>query len=161
MTVAEYNHSVELHADGLYRFLLKSLRNEEKARDFVQDAFERLWMKVHEIAAEKAKSYLFATAYHVMIDTLRRDNRFNHWKADQCYEPHLTQEYTGIKEILENALERLPADQRSVILLRDFEGYSYQEIAEITGLSESQVKVYIFRGRMFLKNHIGSIEAIV
>jgi RNA polymerase sigma-70 factor (ECF subfamily) len=46
-------------------------------------------------------------------------------------------------------------------MLRDYEGYSYDEIAAITGLTESQVKVYIFRGRMFLKNYLGSIEAVI
>ncbi len=73
----------------------------------------------------------------------------------------MDQSYTGLSEILEEAVSRLPADQRSVILLRDYEGYSYEDIASITGLSESQVKVYIFRGRMFLKNFLGSIEAII
>jgi len=46
-------------------------------------------------------------------------------------------------------------------LLRDYEGYSYEEIAEITGLSESQVKVYIFRGRAFLKSYIGNLESVL
>jgi DNA-directed RNA polymerase specialized sigma24 family protein len=46
-------------------------------------------------------------------------------------------------------------------MLRDYEGYSYEEIASITGLTESQVKVYIFRGRLFLKKYLGSIEAVI
>jgi RNA polymerase sigma-70 factor (ECF subfamily) len=72
-----------------------------------------------------------------------------------------TKQYTGLSEMLEEAINKLPYDQRSVILLRDYEGYSYNEIAEITGLNESQVKVYIYRGRMFLKKYIGSIEAVI
>ena len=52
------------------------------------------------------------------------------------------------------ALEKLPAVQRSVILLRDYEGYNYREIGEITGLSEPQVKTYIFRGRVALRNYL-------
>jgi RNA polymerase sigma-70 factor (ECF subfamily) len=47
-----------------------------------------------------------------------------------------------------------------VVLLRDYEGYNYQEIGELTNLSESQVKVYIYRARLFLKKYIGSIEAV-
>ena len=70
-------------------------------------------------------------------------------------------QYTDLKEILNEALSKLPDIQRSVVLLRDYEGYSYTEIAEIAGLSESQVKVYIFRARTFLKNYIGSIEKVV
>jgi RNA polymerase sigma-70 factor (ECF subfamily) len=45
--------------------------------------------------------------------------------------------------------------------LRDYEGYSYQEIAEISGLSEDQVKVYIFRARKFLKAYIGKVEILI
>jgi len=62
---------------------------------------------------------------------------------------------------LNEALNKLPEIQRSVIMLRDYEGYDYNEIGEITGLNESQVKVYIFRARKFLKNYIGSIEAVI
>ena len=71
------------------------------------------------------------------------------------------EQYSDIKEVLDFALEQLPEIQKTVILLRDYEGYSYQEIAEITNLNESQVKVYIYRGRMFLKEKIGSIETVV
>ena len=66
-----------------------------------------------------------------------------------------------MKEILNEALEKLPKDQKSVILLRDYEGYAYDEISEITGLSESQVKVYIYRARVFLKNYIKNPELVV
>ena len=63
-----------------------------------------------------------------------------------------------LKEILENALAKLPEQQRQLILLRDYEGYSYNEIGEITGLNETQVKVYIFRARTVLKDYIVKME---
>ena len=66
-----------------------------------------------------------------------------------------------VKEILDKALDRLPAIQKSVVLLRDYEGYSYKEIGEITGLSETQVKVYIYRARLYLKKYIVSIETVI
>jgi len=69
--------------------------------------------------------------------------------------------YSDVGEVLNKAIEKLPAVQRSVILLRDYEGYSYDEISEITGLSEAQVKVYIYRARVFLKEFIGSMSALV
>ena len=55
----------------------------------------------------------------------------------------------------------MPDIQRTVILLRDYEGYSYKEIGDVTLLSEAQVKVYIFRARVFLKNYIGKMEMVV
>ena len=161
MTVAEYNKSVDDHADGVFRFILKNLRNEEKARDIVQDTFEKLWMKIEEVAADKVKSYLFTAAYHTMIDMIRKDKRITGFDAGKHDRPVKADHYNGLAQILDEAVSRLPEDQRSVIMLRDYEGYSYDEIADITGLSVSQVKVYIFRGRMFLKNYIGSIEAVI
>jgi RNA polymerase sigma-70 factor (ECF subfamily) len=161
MTVADYNKSVDDHADGIYRFILKSIRDNERARDIVQDTYEKLWARIAEVSTGKVKSYLFTTAYHTMIDIIRREKRMTALETDR-HDTHAEgKSYTGLQEILEEAVNRLPADQRSVILLRDYEGYSYEEIASLTGLSESQVKVYIFRGRMFLKNYLGSIEAIL
>jgi RNA polymerase sigma-70 factor (ECF subfamily) len=70
-------------------------------------------------------------------------------------------QYSDIKEILNQGLEQLPEIQKTVLLLRDYEGYDYLEIGEITQLTESQVKVYIFRARTFLKNYIGKVEAVI
>ena len=68
--------------------------------------------------------------------------------------------YTDLNEILHEALERLPEQQKTAVMLRDYEGYSYKEIGEITGLSEAQVKINIYRGRLALKNYIGKIETV-
>ncbi len=161
MTVAEYNQSVEDYSDGIYRFILKNLKNEDKAKDVVQDTFEKLWIKAGEVSPLKVKSYLFTTAYHTMIDLIRKEGRITVFDADKHDRPIQPTPYSGIAGLLEEAVARLPEDQRSVIMLRDYEGYAYDEIASITGLTESQVKVYIFRGRMFLKNYIGSIESVI
>jgi RNA polymerase sigma factor (sigma-70 family) len=161
MTAAQYNQCVDTYADGVYRFILKNIRDEEKARDIVQDSFEKMWIKVEEISHEKAKSYLFTTAYHTMIDSIRRDRHQSDLDEGALNAHSYSQEYTGLKQILEEAVARLPEIQRSVVMLRDYEGYSYQEIGEITGLNESQVKVYIYRARTFLKNYIGSLDAVI
>lgn len=56
--------------------------------------------------------------------------------------------------MLDYALGKLPENQKTVILLRDYEGYSYEEIEQITGLSASQVKVYLFRARKSMKDRL-------
>ena len=161
MTVGEYNRCVEDCADGLYRFLLRNIRDEEKASDIVQDSFEKLWRKADYVEYKKAKSYLFTTAYHTMIDSIRKEKRIEDFSiVKQEHHAH-NEQYTDLQEILHEALERLTEIQRSVILLRDYEGYSYGEIGEITGLNESQVKVYIYRARVLLKNYIGSMQAVI
>ena len=161
MTVEDYNDSVERYSDGLYRFVLKNIKDEEQARDIIQDTYEKLWMKVAEVSALKVKSYLFSTAYHTMIDVIRKESRKDTFDAVPPIEHSHSEQYTDLQELLSIAIEKLPEAQRSVILLRDYEGYSYIEISEITGLSEAQVKVYIYRGRVFLKNYIGSMESVI
>jgi RNA polymerase sigma factor (sigma-70 family) len=161
MTIAEYNKIVDLHADSVFRFIWKNMKDRDRAQDVVQEAFEKMWLKVNEINFEKAKSYLFTTAYRTMIDLIRREKKMENvgdWNGNELSWQQLT---AGVKEAVELALSRLPEIQRTVILLRDYEGYDYREIGEITGLNESQVKVYIFRGRLAMKNFIGSTDLVV
>jgi RNA polymerase sigma-70 factor (ECF subfamily) len=161
LTLSQYNQCVELHADGVYRFICKQVRDRDAARDIVQDAFEKMWRKVDTIDAAKGKSYLFTAAYHTMIDHTRKESKKAKF-SEVDYNSHShTSQYSDLKEVLNRGLENLPEAQKTVLLLRDYEGYDYAEIGEITGLSESQVKVYIFRARTFLKNYIGRMEAVV
>lgn len=161
MNTPEYNKCVDEHADGVYRFVLKNIRDEEKARDIVQDSFEKMWVKASEISFSKAKSYLYTTAYHTMVDAIRKDTRQNRFEQENEMELSCENEYSDLKEVINEAVDKLPEVQRSVLMLRDYEGYSYEEIGEITGLNESQVKVYIFRARTFLKNYIGKLETVI
>jgi RNA polymerase sigma factor (sigma-70 family) len=161
MTAGEYNTCVSNHADGVFRFVLKNLGDEERARDIVQDSFFKMWEKSKEIAFEKGKSYLFTTAYHTMIDDIRRQKRIT--VLDEAVSTKLTvnHAYNDLQHVLNVALSRLPEIQKAVITLRDYEGYSYEEIGKITGLNESQVKVYIYRARVSLKNYIGSLDRVI
>jgi len=161
MTVEEYNKSVDLYSDGIYRFILKNIKQDDEAKDIVQDTYEKLWIRAGDVSYTKVKSYLFSTAYHTMIDKIRKNKRITNLNEYNDDLGVYTDSYTGLSEVLDEALKQLSDIQRSVILLRDYEGYAYNEIAEITNLSESQVKVYIYRGRLALKKYIGSIEALV
>lgn len=161
MTPEQYNECVDLHADGVYRFVLHNIRDSDLSKDIVQDTFEKLWINVGNVSYEKSKSYIFTTAYHTMIDKIRRNKKQGNWdEADIELQSHNDQ-YNDLKKILREAVSKLPEIQRSVVLLRDYEGYSYEEIGEITGLNESQVKVYIYRARLFLKEYIGKMENVI
>jgi RNA polymerase sigma factor (sigma-70 family) len=161
MTVKQYNESVDLYADNVFRFILKNIHDEDKANDIVQDSYEKLWIKVETISYEKVKSYLFSTAYHTMIDLIRREKKMTDFEKINPEDYYHNEQFSDLNEILHNAIKRLPEIQRSVVLLRDYEGYSYEEIGEITGLTEPQVKVYIFRARTFLKNYIVRLETLI
>jgi RNA polymerase sigma-70 factor (ECF subfamily) len=161
MTVKEYNRSVEEYADSVYRFIRADLKDDERSNDIVQDSYEKLWRHVAEIDFVVVKSWLFSTAYHTMIDIIRKEKRMT--SIEESHENDLIHDfqYTDLNEILHAALERLTEQQRSTVLLRDYEGYSYKEIGEITGLSEARVKINIYRGRLALKNYIGRIETVI
>jgi RNA polymerase sigma factor (sigma-70 family) len=161
MTEREYNECVTTYADNVYRFILKNLRHEEDARDVVQTAFEKMWRNREDVDASKSKSYLFTVAYHQMIDHIRKVKRiqlkeeFNDTTKVQDKPMH------NLKKVLEKALDRLSETQRSLVLLKDYEGYSYEEIGKITGLNESQVKVYLHRARTQLKNYLVRLENVI
>ncbi len=161
MTITEYNQCVDDHSNGLYRFILKHIRNEDVAKDIVQDTFEKVWRKVNDIEITNSKSYLFTVAHHTLIDYTRKAKKQGNYNEVIENKLQHQNQYSDLKEILNVALNKLPEIQKSVVLLRDYEGYDYIEIGKITNLSESQVKVYIFRARAFLKNYIGKLEVVI
>ena len=161
MTEIEYNKSVDLYADCIYRFAVKMMRQTETAKDIVQETFEKLWVNRQKVDVTKTKSYLFTIAYHAIIDDIRKSKRKIEFTSQTLNVESHSNQYSDLNELLHRAVEKLPDIQKSVLLLRDYEGYSYAEIQEITGLNQSQVKVYIFRARLMMKQYIGNIAAVV
>src|SRR5258707_5863452 len=161
MTEKEYNECVRLYADNVYRFILKNLRHEEDARDVVQSAFEKLWKNRESVETEKSKSYLFTIAYHQMIDHLRKAKRIQLREEIREEARVSAAPVHHLKRTLEEALSRLNETQRSLVLLKDYEGYAYSEIGQITGLNESEEKVYLHRARIQLKNYLVKLENLI
>lgn len=161
MNAEQYNQCVNLFSDGLYRFALKLLRNTEQAQDCVQECFMKLWDRRADVNPDKAKSYLFTTAHHAIIDMARHEKHRLRFLQQLPTAPSVQPQQPDLQQVLSSLLDRLPEVQRSVLLLRDYEGYSYDEIAQITNLSPTQVKVYIFRARVFMKEHLVSIDAVI
>jgi RNA polymerase sigma-70 factor (ECF subfamily) len=161
MTEREYNACVDRYADAVYRFILKNLRHEADAQDVVQSAFEKLWIHREQVDNARAKSYLFTVAYNQMIDQLRKSKRVQ--LAEEFPEQLRTTAPApgGLKKALQVALDRLNPTQRSLVMLKDYEGYSYDEIGEITGLNPSQVKVYLHRARLSLRNYLVHAENVL
>jgi RNA polymerase sigma-70 factor (ECF subfamily) len=161
MTEKEYNDCVTQYADNVYRFILKNLRHKEDARDVVQTAFEKLWRAREDVDGSKSKSYLFTVAYNSMIDHLRKVKRV-YLREEFREETRVTDRpVNNTREVLQEALSKLGETQRSLVMLKDYEGYSYDEIGKITGLSESQVKVYLHRARLQLKEYIVKVENVI
>ena len=161
MTEKEYNECVTQYADNVYRFIVKNLRHEEDARDVVQTAFEKLWRNREDVDGAKSKSYLFTVAYNQMIDHLRKVKRV-HLREEFKEETKVHhKEMNNARTILNEALARLSETQKSLVMLKDYEGYSYDEIGKIMNLSESQVKVYLHRARLQLKEYLVKVENVI
>ena len=160
MTEKQYNELVHLYADNVFRFVVKNIRQAEDARDIVQSVYEKLWIHRDKIEPLRAKSWLFTVAYNGLIDYLRKNKRIS-------FEESLPESVTSsgygnkvLQEQLQAALSQLNEIQRSLVMLKDYEGYSYEEIGKITGLQESQVKVYLHRARQKLRNILVSTEQV-
>ncbi len=161
MTEREYNECVNLYADNVYRFILKNLRHEEDSRDVVQGAFEKMWMNRDTVDNDRCKSFLFTVAYNQMIDHIRKQKRISLREEFNENERGAVPPKHDTKRILNEALSKLNDLQRSLVMLKDYEGYSYEEIGKITALNESQVKVYLHRARLVLREYIVKVENVI
>ena len=159
MNAHAYNQCVSQLSDAVYRFACKCTGNEEEAKDVVQTSFEVLWKKRADVPEEKAKAFLFQVAYNQSVSAFRSAGR---QVQMEVAEDHLTTHtHHGLRRALDKALSTLDAQSRALVLLKDYEGYSYAEIGQLTGLNESQVKVYLFRARKKLQTFIGKPENVL
>ena len=160
MNRKEYNTAVNDHSGKLFGYCLRYLRNREDANDIVQDAFEKLWKNRKKVDFNKSKSWLFTTAHNTLLNFIGKKNRISYVsdvRSNEHSRNHADDYET--RELVNNCLATLPPVQKSIILLRDLEGYNYNEISEILNLTESQVKVYLFRARNKVKKQIKQVIA--
>ncbi len=158
MEANEYNVCVREWADALFRFACKCTGQPSDAHDVVQNSFEVLWQKREEVGATKAKAFLFQVAYRKSIDNYRKQVKVTFAAPpEDVYTPR----NPDLKKVLDRALAQLDEQARALVLLKDYEGYRYEEIAHITGLTDTQVKVYLHRARKILKEYLVSVENII
>lgn len=162
MNRKEYNSAVQEHSGRLFGYCLKFLQNRQDADDIVQDSFRKLWENRKKVEYPKSKSWLFTTAHNAMINYKVKQSRMVSMdilpeRSSKAY----FSKRLETKEIIEKALKNLPPMQKSIVLMRDLEGYNYKEIGEALNLSESQVKVYLFRARKKLKKQLKDLTELV
>ena len=158
----DYNIAVSTHSGKLYGFALKFLRNAEDAQDIVQDVFEKLWINRKKVEVEKAKAWMFTTAHNAMINHVMKKQRMVLPGDDLIPEKAKTERSVfESSQLVDRAVSILPPVQKSIILLRDLEGYTYEEIGDILQLSPSQVKVYLFRARNKIKKQLKGLTELV
>lgn len=156
-----YASIIDLHANALFRFIAREVRDPDEAKDLLQETFLRLWMNVDRVDAMNGRSYLYTTAKHLVIDRARSRKhtvRFESWHDEQyaCVQP-----LVGVQDLVEVAMNRLPAVQRKLLRMRAVEGHSYKELMARTGMDMPRVKVYLCRARKAMRTYLNDPALIV
>ena len=159
MNITTYNGLVRDFSDHLMRYAYKVCGNTANAEDAVQEAFIRLWDNKHKVDIKGAKSWLFTTVYRILIDQHRKTKRMEMWDEMPDFAVHESFDSSDYSDDVKRALDALSPTQKSIVLLRDIEGYSYDDISQIMEIKLSQVKTYLFRARKKLKSNIEAIQS--
>jgi RNA polymerase sigma-70 factor (ECF subfamily) len=159
LTTEEYNRAVNDLSHRLYGFVFKLTKNEDDANDLVQDDFMKLWNNRKKVELTKAKSWLFTTAHNAFINFIKKSNRQTRMEEGMDISVESKNRFE-LKEIIDMAMKKFPELHKSILLLRDLEGYNYKEIGAMLNLNESQVKVYLFRARKKIKDQIKDLSIL-
>lgn len=151
----------------LFRFALRFLRNEEEARDVVQEVFIRVWNGRHGIEEiQNWEAWCMRITRNLALDRIRLHNGRQTEPIEKSYHiqhealsPHESAELAESMQKIRQIIGTLPEKQQQVIHLRDVEGYSYQEICDILEVDMSQVKVNLFRARNAVREKMTKIDA--
>ncbi len=156
MTRAEYNDNIQYWSGNVLRFAVWNCGDRMRGEDAMQEAFARLWEIKEQVSVEKGLGFLLTVARRYLVDCFRHDAVVAkaHAEMAQTAETTTEQKGYGLSDEMLEALNSLPEVQRSIIQLRDVDGYSYKEIAQMLDLSDQQVQVYLFRARTNMKKYL-------
>lgn len=145
----------------LYRLALRITLDHAEAEDVVQETMIKVWNRREQWEQiESIEAYCLTICRNIALDKTRRMGRQNESLNEESHET-VDQSYTANPEeqtmqqdriqLIKRLIESLPEKQRTIMQLRETEGKSYKEIAEIMSITEEQVKVNLFRGRQTIK----------
>ena len=150
-------------SDKLFRLALRITMNKAEAEDVVQDTLLKVWEHREEWEQiNNLEAFAIATCRNRALDIMKRAGR-NTEKLDEMahFSSQTPQEQLEANEqisLVNRLMDDLPEVQRTIMLLRDIEGKTYQEIAQTLDISETQVKVYLHRARTKIKERIWTIN---
>ncbi|MCI0513157.1 sigma-70 family RNA polymerase sigma factor [candidate division KSB1 bacterium] len=172
---AAFRVLVERYKHDLFRFILSKVKNREQASDLTQDVFLRLLEAAAQYQpAGKFKAWLFRMARHLCIDFVRKQARANILPlnpmdtaeggfgslvaaVESVDDPEANVEFWEMQTLIQQALDALPENYRTALVLCQYHGLSYREIAEIQGCPLGTVKSRIHAGlsgvREYFKTH--------
>jgi RNA polymerase sigma-70 factor (ECF subfamily) len=144
---------------SLARYLLK---DAAEAEDVCQESFVKLWHQQDAIDPEKAKAWLMKVTRNGCLDRIRRrkpSEELGEWHADEAGSgPQQGAEHRELGQRLQRSINQLGEPYRSLVLLRDVQQNSYEEVADALELSVAQVKVYLHRARKQLREELAEVR---
>lgn len=151
--------------DKIFRLALRITLSRAEAEDIVQDVLIKVWNRRDDLAeVDSIEAYSLTVCRNLSLDRLQRKENDNvnlddapPTEADDA-PPDLQMIRNERIDNIKRLIERLPITQRAAMQLRDMEGKTYKEISAITGQTEEQVKVNIFRARQYIRKQIEKIE---
>ena len=149
-----YRQWIEAHQDQVWSLALYLLRNRADAEDVIQEAFIRLWQQRDSMHTEKVGPWMKRVTRNLCLDKLRGRKEEVEPSESQLIDesgPEARLSSMGTAGRLRELVAALPEPYRSLVVLRDIQQHSYQEVAEVTGLSQPQVKTYLHRARKQLR----------
>ncbi len=157
MTTTEYNIAIKDYSDRLLRYALRLTRDKAWSEDLVQDSLIKLWTNRDKVTPDHAKPFLYRVLYNKLVDDQRKKKvrQFTSTPSQNIQ----TNSELETRDLIEKAFEQLNVNQKRIIMLRDWDGYSYEEIADILELNLGVVKVQLFRARKKMKAIVTSLNS--
>jgi len=153
MNKKEFRHKVFSLSDRLFPMVSRLLGDSANCEDAIQEIMMKLWVKRKKLAKHpNIKGYVFLTARNYCIDLMRKkklkisDSPF-HLEILKSQNSQELIEWKELNTIIKKILEHLPEKQREVLIMRDLDGYEFEEIAVITQLKVEHVRVLLSRAR--------------
>lgn len=158
-----FNEIVGLYQDYLFALVVRVVNDRDAAADAVQEAFFSCYRNLDRFRGDSFRSWLTRIALNAATDVLRYRKRrpadpYPEWE-DDSWQPPAGEDASPERQamlrntsrLLATALAQITHDQRTAIVLYDVQGFDYQEIADMTGVSLGTVKSRIHRGRLALR----------
>lgn len=149
----------------LLRFATHFLKDEDEAKDVVQDVFLKLWQKRDELEnIENIEAYALRMTRNRCLDTIRANKTISinaetdRKIKEESVDVHVQIEYSESANQIKKLIERLPDLQRTVMIMRDIEQLTYDEIAESTELQLNAIRVNLSRARKKVRDEFLKLE---
>ena len=168
----QINELIEIltpYKNKMFRYAFSIVRNRFEAEDVVQEAMIKVWKKMEKFSEiDNKEAWVITIVRNLAIDKIRAKkkkqtsdiNEYFHI-SDNAPSPDIQLEQKDAVLKVTEIMGSLQETQREIITLRDIEGYTYQEIADIMDLKVDQVKVYLFRARKILREKLAPIRKML